>query len=127
MWQRLTATLLVTAAALLLGSGAAAGLGITATRLGSGSANVSACGSSNFTFQYTIDVSELITSVDVGNIPLSCAGGRLRIALVNGVTSVGSGSVTLPTSGFAGSATVSLNPTPIASQVTAVFASVEGP
>jgi hypothetical protein len=49
------------------------------------------------------------------------------LTLANGTTSVGSGAANLPSSGFTGSATVTISPTPLSTNVTATHAVVEGP
>jgi len=106
---------------------AAASMPTSAPPLGGGTADVSACDTGGFTFLHTIDTSGRITSVTVDAIAAPCAGGTLRLTLTNGTTSVGSGTASLPSVGFSGSATVSVSPTPLSSEVTAVYAVVEGP
>lgn len=105
----------------------AAALPIPAAPLAGGTAAVNACDTDGFTFRYAVDTSERITSVTVGAMAATCAGGTLRVTLANGATSVGSGTAALPSVGFTGSATVSMSPAPLSSGVTAVYAVVEGP
>ena len=107
--------------------GAAAGLTTTAARLGAGSGPVTACDGDGFVFRHVVDTTGRITTVSTTGIHASCAGGTLRITLVNGTASVGSGSAILPSSGFTGTADVSISPQPLSSGVTAVQAVVEGP
>jgi hypothetical protein len=105
----------------------ATGLATSATGVGSGTGVVSPCDGDGFVFGHTIDSSGRIATVTTSGIHATCAGGTLRLTLVNGSSSVGSGSVTLPSSGFTGSADVAINPQPLSTAVTAVYASVEGP
>jgi len=65
--------------------------------------------------------------VTVGSIALACAGGTLRLTLTNGTTGVGSGSASLPASGFSGSAAITVSPSPASNQVTAAYTAIEGP
>jgi hypothetical protein len=106
---------------------AAASLTAASARLGAGTAPVLACDGDGFVFRHTIDTAGHITSVAVSGIDPSCAGGTLRLTLVNGSANVGSGSVGLPSSGFSGAATLSVSPQPASTAVTAVSAVVEGP
>jgi hypothetical protein len=105
----------------------ATSLSITSTRLGGGTANVTACDSNGFSYRYTVDLSERITSVAVSNIDLSCAGGVLRLTLASSGSSVGGGSASLPSSGFTGDAAIAISPTPLSATVTAAHAVIEGP
>ena len=106
---------------------AAASLTAAAARLGVGTAPVLACDGDGFVFKHVIDTAGRITSVTVSGIDASCGGGTLRLTLVNGSAGVGSGSVGLPSSGFTGTATVTVSPQPASTAVTAVSAVVEGP
>ena len=106
---------------------AATTLSITGRGLGAGSVAVTACDSTGISYLYSIDLSEHITSVQVTSIDAACAGGILRLTLANGSSSVGSGSATLPSSGFTGTATIAVSPTPPAANVTAARAVIEGP
>jgi len=117
----------VTASLVCLQIAVAASLPTTASKLGGGTAAVSSCDADGFTFHHTIDSTGTITAVTVTSIAAACAGGTLRLTLANGTTSVGSGTTSLPSSGFSGSATVTVSPTPSSSSVTAVYAVVEGP
>jgi hypothetical protein len=105
----------------------ASSLAVSSGKLGAGNAAVSACDSDGFTFTYTIDSSGHIVTTTVGGIAVGCAGGRLRVTLTASGANVGEGSVTLPSSGFSGSAAVSISPAPQSSLVTATYAGVEGP
>jgi hypothetical protein len=117
------ATIAVAAASIAF----AASIPTRAQTLGGGTAAVSACDSDGLTYRYAVDTSGKITTVTVGSIALACAGGTLRLTLTNGTTSVGSGSSALPSSGFSGSASVTLSPAPASNVVTASYAAIEGP
>ena len=106
---------------------AASALPTTPAPLAGGSATVSSCDSDGFTYRYSVNTSGQVTSVVVGSVSSTCAGGVLRLTLTNGSTSVGSGSASLPSSGFTGSATISVSPTPLSSGVTALYIAIEGP
>jgi hypothetical protein len=120
-------TLAVAASLVCLQIAVAATLPTTASKLGGGTATVSACDADGFTFRHTVNTSGAITNVTVSSIAGACAGGTLRLTLANGTTSVGSGTASLPSSGFSGSVAVTVSPTPSSSAVTAVYAVVEGP
>jgi hypothetical protein len=105
----------------------AASLAATVPRLGSGTVAVTACDANGFTFAHSIDTAGRITSVTVSGIDAACAGGTLRLTLTNGTTSAGSGSTSLPSSGFSGTASVAISPQPLSSGVSLVYAVVEGP
>jgi hypothetical protein len=120
-------TLAVAASLVCLQIAVAATLPTTAPKLGGGTTTVSACDSNGFTFRYTVNTSGSITTITVSSIAGACAGGTLRLTLANGTTSVGSGTVSLPSSGFSGSVAVSVSPTPSSSTVTAAYAVVDGP
>jgi hypothetical protein len=123
--------LLVTVAALaMLGSlqGAfAASLTASVPRLASGTAAITPCDANGFTFLHSVDSTGRITSVTVSGIDVACAGGTLRVTLANGTASAGSGSASLPSSGFSGTAAVGMSPQPLSSGVTAVYGIVQGP
>jgi hypothetical protein len=120
-------TLAVAASLVCLQIAVAATLPTTAPKLGGGTATVPSCDSNGFTFRYTVNTSGNITTVTVSSIAGACAGGTLRLTLANGTTSVGSATVSLPSSGFRGSVAVSVSPTPTSSAVTTAYAVVEGP
>jgi hypothetical protein len=105
----------------------AAAIPISPGPLGAGMDTISACDADGFTFAATIDTSGKVTAVTVSGIDVACAGAILRVTLASGTTSVGSGSATLPSSGFSGSASVSVNPTPSSTGVDRIFAVAEGP
>jgi hypothetical protein len=120
--------LVVLAACLVSTEGAAAAsVAVSPRAIGGGIASVNACDSNGFAFMPALDATGHVTTVTVGSIAGACAGGTLRVTLVNGTSSVGSGSASLPSSGFTGSAVVSMSPTPVSNQVTAVYAVIEGP
>jgi hypothetical protein len=111
---------------LAFGVASATSIPISAAPLGAGTAAVSSCDSDGFAFAATIDTSGKITSVSVSGIAAACAGAVLRVTLASGTTSVGSGSVTLPSTGFTGTASVSVSPTPASTGVDRIFAVAEG-
>lgn len=106
---------------------AAAVMPIPPAPLAGGTAAVNACDTDGFTFRHAVDTSGRISSVTVGSMAATCAGGTLRVTLANGTTSVGSGMAALPSVGFTGSATVAMSSTLPSSDVTALYAVVEGP
>ena len=116
-----------TAATVVVAVAFAASIPITGGTVGAGTAAVSACDPDGFTYRYAVDSSGKITTVTVGSIALACAGGTLRLTLTNGTTSVGSGSASLPASGFSGSASITVSPSPASNQVTAAYSAIEGP
>lgn len=112
---------------LLLGSAAhASGLSVAGSGMSAGSSAVSACDADGVAYRYTVNGSAQITSVTVDSIAGACAGGQLRVTLANGLASLVEGLAALPSSGFTGSATVSVADTQ-SSQVTRVLAVIEGP
>jgi hypothetical protein len=127
--MRTAATLGVGAvlALILLVSAVAASMSVTSASLGAGTAAVNRCDPDGFTFLPALDSSGRIATVRVTSIAAGCAGGKHRLTLANGTASVGSGSTTLPSSGFTGSATVTVSPDPLSMSVTAIHAVVEGP
>ena len=127
MPRRLPSLLLLVVSVGCLQLGVAAGLTTSAARLGAGTSAVAACDADGFTFQPVIDTSGRITTVTTSGIHGACAGGTLRVTLVNGTASVGAGSVALPSVAFSGTADVSISPQPLSSGVTAVHAAIEGP
>jgi hypothetical protein len=113
-------------ALLAAGIASAASLSTAAGPLGGGTASVSRCDANGFTFGATIDTSGRITGVTVSGIDAGCAGATLRVTLASGTTSVGSGSVAMPASGFTGTANVTVSPTPLSTGVDGIFAVAEG-
>jgi len=105
----------------------AAALPTTAALLASGTAVVSPCDPDGFALRTTIDTSGQITTVAVTSMAAPCAGGTLRVTLVNGTSSVGEGTAALPSVGFSGTANVAISPSPLSSAVTAIHLVVEGP
>jgi hypothetical protein len=130
-WQRATRLLIVVGLAAVvahsLERGWAANLPVSPRPASGGAATVDACDPNGFTFHYALDSTGRITDVTVSAISAGCAGGTLRLTLTNGATSIGQGSTVLPSSGFGGSASVGVSPTPQSDQVTAVHAAIEGP
>lgn len=110
-----------------VGMAAASAMPLSAPPLGAGTAVVNACDTDGFSLRHTVDTSGRLTVVTVGSMAAACAGGTLRLTVTSGTTSVGAGTVSLPSSGFTGSATVTLSPQPPSSAVTAVHLVVEGP
>ena len=111
----------------LLQSGYASNLNVTTIKLGAGSAGVAVCDPDGLSFRYTSNNAGQVTQVSVTDIHAACAGGTLKVTLSNGSASVGTGSVSLPASGFTGTASVSLSPQPAATVITAARAAIEGP
>jgi hypothetical protein len=109
-----------------LGEASAASLSVTPHNVGGGTALVSRCDANGFQYRFSVNSSAQITLVSVGGIDVSCAGGILRLTLANGTTSVGQGTVTLPTAGFSGSIGVNISPTPQSDQVTTLYAAIDG-
>lgn len=106
----------------------AAGLASNSTMLGGGGASIPACDSDGFAFANTLDAGGSATAVTVGGIASGCAGGTLLLTLASAAgAALGSGSAVLPSSGFAGSATVTLSPQPPISQVAAYRAAITDP
>ena len=127
MRRSLLAAIAPTAAVVALGLATASSMPLVAPSVGAGTAAVSACDTDGFTLRHTVDTSGRLTVVTVGSMAAACAGGTLRLTATNGTTSVGEGTAPLPTSGFSGSATVTLSPQPQSSAVTAIYLVVEGP
>jgi hypothetical protein len=127
MRRRAQLLLLALAVAWGLQAGVAASLATTTAGVGAGTAAVASCDGDGFAFHLVIDTAGRIVTVTAIGIHVSCAGGTLRVTLVNGTASVGSGSVALPSSGFTGTADVPVSPQPASTGVTAVHAVVEGP
>jgi hypothetical protein len=125
--RRVPLLIIALAAVFALQTGAAASLTTTAALVGAGTSAVSACDVDGFTFRHVIDTAGRITTVSTTGIQTSCAGGTLRVTLVNGTANVGSGSMVLPSSGFTGTADVTISPQPLSTGVTAVHAAIEGP
>ncbi len=124
-WSRylISAALLLAASELAF----AASLSVATEPSAGGTSTIASCDADGFTFKPTLDGSQRITSVTISGIATPCAGGLLRLTLVNGSTSVGSGTATLPSSGFTGFASVTIAALPASSSVTAVYSAVEGP
>lgn len=103
--------LAVTAAAATFA--AAASLGVTSNAIGAGNHSLTACDSDGFTFSRTVNSSGQITGMTISGIALACAGGTLTVTVTNSSdVSIGAGSVSLPSSGFTGSANITPSPTP---------------
>jgi hypothetical protein len=111
---------------LVAGIASATTISINPEQLGAGTGIVGACDGDGFTFAAAIDTAGNITAVTVSGINAGCAGAILRVTLASGTASVGSGSTTLPSSGFTATATVSVSPTPASTGVDRIFAVAEG-
>jgi len=106
---------------------AAATLGTTGTTLQSGNGAVAACQSNGFTFTHTV-VGGNVTAVTVGGISAACQGGGLTLNLANSSgTSLGAGTVAVPTGCSNCSVTVPVSPQPVATSVVADALAVTGP
>lgn len=127
MRRLLLAATAPTVAVLALSLATASSMPLAAPSVGAGTAAVSACDTDGFTLRHTVDTSGRLTIVTVGSMASTCAGGTLRLTATNGTTSVGAGTASLPSSGFTGSAAVTLSPQPLSSAVTAIYLAVEGP
>jgi hypothetical protein len=106
--------------------GAAASLMLTSADLGSGDVVVSKCDPNSFTVDgYTINASNQITDVQIGDIAPACIGGELTVTLTDATNvELAAGStaaVTSPTT------TVSVTPFPNATAVKKQFVIVVGP
>lgn len=106
---------------------AATSLPVTPAPVGAGTVAVTACDGNGSTLRLTVNAAGAVTTVTAAGIHVACAGGTLRVTLVNGTASVGSGSAVLPLSGFTGTVDVSISPQPSSGGVTAVHAAMEGP
>jgi hypothetical protein len=118
---------LIVIAGLGLQSAMAASLSNTAGPLSGRTVSVTECDADGIAFRYVQDTAGRVTGVTVSSIDGSCAGATLRLTLVNGSANIGSGTASLPASGFTGSASVSMAPTPASNVVTAAYLVVEGP
>jgi len=107
--------------------GYAATTSLSGPALGAGSAAVESCDSDGFSFTFASNALGEISSVNVSGIAGGCAGGTLLVSLIDGAASVGSGTASLPVSGFSGTASVNIGGAPVASSVTVVRAAIEGP
>jgi hypothetical protein len=110
-----------------LQSAMAASHSITAGPLSGRTVSVTECDANGIALRYVQDWAGRVTGATVSSIDGSCAGATLRLTVVNGTANVGSGTANLPASGFIGSATVSIAPTPASSLVTAAYVVIEGP
>jgi len=83
----------LTAGLISVGVAVAASLGLTAGKLGAGSATVSGCTSSSLTATRNVDNSGNVTQVNVTSVPQACAGETLAVTLENSShTSLGAAS-----------------------------------
>lgn len=109
---------LLVGAAVLLAAGAAsfaaaATLSVSSQTLGAGRAAVPVCDANGFAYTHRLDASRNVATVTVSGIDPSCAGATLRLSLVGALSAeIGSGSATLPASGFAGWVTVTITGAP---------------
>jgi hypothetical protein len=106
---------------------AASSLPTTSARLGAGTAAVTACDGDGFTFKLTVNGIGRVSNVNVTGVNAACAGGTLKVTLVNDSANVGAGAASLPSSGFTGTVDVAISPQPLSDGVTAVVSAVEGP
>ena len=85
-----------TAALMSVGVASAASLGLTAGKLGAGSAAVTGCTSSSLTATRNVDNSGNVTQVNVTSVPQVCAGQTLAVTLENSShTSLGASSTVI--------------------------------
>jgi hypothetical protein len=127
MRRRFALTLIAGVIACSLQAAAATSLTTTSAGVGAGTAAVTACDGNGFTFRLAVNVAGRISNVTTSGIDASCAGGNLSVTLLNGASNVGSGSASLPSSGFTGSVDLAISPMPLSTGVTAVLAAVQGP
>lgn len=127
MRRSLLAAIAPTAAVIALSLAVASSMPLAVPFVGAGTAAVSACDTDGFTLRHTVDTSGRLTVVTVGSMAAACAGGTIRLTATNGTTSIGAGTASLPSSGFTGSATVTLSPQPLSAAVTAIYLAVDGP
>jgi hypothetical protein len=97
----------LTAALVSVGVASAASLGLSAGKLGAGSATVSGCTSSSLTTTRNVDNSGNVTQVNVTGVPQACAAETLAVTLQNSTnTSLGAVSAVVGT--CSGGCTVTL-------------------
>jgi hypothetical protein len=83
-------------AAAFAGCAAAATLAFSSTSLAAGNATVSSCGIASLVATRKVDNAGNVTRVDVGAIPVACAGETLQITFVGAASaSLGSGSAAI--------------------------------
>ena len=111
---------------LIVGGAVATGLPTTAKSLGAGTAALVPCDGNGFSVTYQQNASGQLTSVTLGGISAGCAGGTARVSLLNGSSVLGSGTASLPSSGFTGSVVVTLPSTVNPSSVTRTAAVIDG-
>lgn len=110
-----------------LQAAAATDLPVTSAPVGAGTVAVATCDGNGFVLRLAVSGAGAVTAVNASGIHAACAGGTLRVTLVNGTASVGSGSAALPSSGFTGTVDIVIGPQPSSAGVTAVHAAIEGP
>jgi hypothetical protein len=116
-------------AAVAAGVAAAATLGITSRTLGSGKAAVTACDTTGLTYPArAVDVSSNVTSLTVASIDTACAGARITVTLADasGVL-LNSSSLTLPATGFTGTATLAFSGSAPAASISSYQVAIVGP
>ena len=111
---------------LIVAGAVATGLPTTASSLGAGTAALVVCDGNGYAATYQQNASGQLTSVTLTNINAGCAGGTARVTLLNGSTVVGSGTASLPSSGFSGTVVVSLSSTVSPTSVTTLAAVIDG-
>ena len=103
--------------------GAAAGLGLATDTLGAAVLTVPRCTTASLTVFQNLTAGN-VTSVTVGGIAATCAGGTLRVTVDNGDVA-GSGSSTVPIGG--GAVTVTLSVAPAVGTAERTDLVIEGP
>jgi hypothetical protein len=123
--KRLFVLLVVVALGVPCSLAAASVIGaVSAGKVASDVATISACDIDGFTISYTT-VGGNVTSVTVGGIDSRCNGGTLKLAVVDSSrTSVASGG---PVTVSGSSATVSVSPNPAGSVPGGVDVAISGP
>ena len=113
-------------ASLIVGGAVATELPTTATSLGAGTDELVPCDGNGYSVTYQQNASGQLTSVTLVNVNAGCAGGTARVTLLNGSSVIGSGTATLPSSGFTGTVVVTLGSTVNPSSVTKMAAIIDG-
>jgi hypothetical protein len=111
---------------LIVGGAVAAGLPTTAKSLGSGTTSLVPCDGNGVGLTYQFNASAQLTSVTINSIDAGCAGGTASVTLLNGSSIIGSGTASLPSSGFTGTVVVTLPSTVNPTSVTKTAAAIDG-
>jgi len=104
----------------------ASALGVSATGLGAGSSDTSACDGDGVVLGYSRDSAGRLTTVHIGDIDSDCAGATVRLTLLAGASVAGEASQTVPETGFTGTLDLSLADLPPASTITRADVALEG-